>query len=182
MELTEDWITSALDEELTALTGSGYNRLKYYLKATDGHGHAGKLQIKMHEAEIAQMVKWVNHPGTPYRTTGDFVRDAVAHRLHDMHEFHLNGKLDRESATGLMMAQLGAERMAREQREELLKLLNVEVPAMIAEKQISEAAAIIDQVTTDIVDWPDAPRKRAEGQLDQLHAQVTSAIRSRRKS
>lgn len=182
MELTEDWITSALDEELTALTGSGYRREKYYIKATDGHGHAAKLQTKMHEAEVAQMAKWVGHPGTPYRTTGDFVRDAVAHRLHDMHEFHLNGKLDRESATGLMMAQLGAERIAREGRDELLKMLQAEVPAMIAEKQITEAAAIIDQVTTDIVDWPDAPRKRAMDQLDLLHSQVTSAIRSRRKS
>jgi hypothetical protein len=180
MELTEDWITSAMDEELTQLTGAGYRREKYYIRATDGHGHSAKLQTKMHEAEVAQMVKWVAHPGTPYRSTGDFVRDAVAHRLHDMHEFHLNGRLDRESATGLMLAQLGAEKIAREQREELLKLLQVEVSALIAEHQITEAAAILDQVATDIVDWPDVPKARALAQLDSLHNQVTGAIRARR--
>lgn len=180
MELTEDWITSALDEELTELTGAGYHREKYYITAVDSKGHSGKMQVKIHEAELAQIAKWVTHHGTRYRTTQDFVRDAVAHRLHDMHEFHLNGKLDRESSTGMMMAQLGAERIAREQREELLKMLSTEVGTLIAERQVSEAAAIIDQVTTDITDWPEAQRKRATDQLDQLHAQVTNAIRSRR--
>ncbi len=80
-----------------------------------------------------------------------------------------------------MLANLGAERIAREAREELLKTLNVEVPAMIAERQTAEAAAIVDQISEDIVTWPEEPRKRAQAMLDSLHVQITGAIRARGK-
>lgn len=181
MELTEDWITADDDELMRELRGQGYDRNKYYIKSTDGHGHSAKLQTKIHEAEVAQMVKWVSHPGTTYRSTGDFVRDAIAHRLHDMHEFHLNGKLDREAKTSLKLSYLGTLRIEREQREELLKVLTTEIAVMIEQSQISEAATIIDELREDVQEWPETQRKRAVQVLDNLHIQVTSAVRMRSK-
>ena len=177
-DLSEDWLTTDQDF-MDKIIGTGYAREKRYTKATDGHGHSSKVQIKMHSSEAAQIMRWVNYPAAQYNTMQDFVRDAIAHRLHDMHQFHMNGTMDEAGRQYFLAAEMDALKVRRVERIEFLKLVEETVASLLDDGQVTEAAEKLGQVREVVEDWPERQRKLANSTVEVLQARITSAVRGR---
>jgi len=75
------------------VSSSGYKVEGIYPKSTDGNGHSELLHLKVSpniNARIAEVCK--DEP--TYRSTHDFIRDAVVHRLHWYADQKKSGKLN----------------------------------------------------------------------------------------
>lgn len=72
----------------------GYSEDKFYTKSTDGKGVSETKYVKMPPSMIGEMGELIARRIIPdYRTDGDFIRDAVIHRLHHIAEMMNDGRL-----------------------------------------------------------------------------------------
>jgi hypothetical protein len=75
-------------------TGGGYDRAKFYVKATDWRGHGEKIHIRIPPELYAQVNVMVHTESlTEYTMPADFVRDAIVHHLVTRSEMLEGGKL-----------------------------------------------------------------------------------------
>lgn len=75
------------------VVSSGYKATGIYSKSTDGNGHSELLHLKVPpniNARVAEVCAEIK----TYRTTHDFIRDAIVHRLHWYAEQKKLGKLN----------------------------------------------------------------------------------------
>lgn len=106
--------------ETTAPTGYGKNM--FYTRASDKKGHTAKLTCKFPvnvAGEIASAVQSGKIPD--YKTSQDFIRDAVIHRLHDIQGLIDDPDLERK----ITMWTIHNEALrARQQREEYVDMMS----------------------------------------------------------
>lgn len=102
--------------------GDTYDRKNFYIRSTDANGNRDSVRIetgKFPPFLSALSTKWINDERTPYRSMADLVRDAVAHRLHQLEEMSNSGSFPWtpfETANRLALAAAEARDM-REQTE-----------------------------------------------------------------
>lgn len=72
----------------------GYSPDKFYTKSTDGKGVSETKYIKVPPSLIGEIGELVAARVIPdYKTDGDFIRDAIVHRLHEIAEMRQDGRL-----------------------------------------------------------------------------------------
>ncbi len=171
-QMDDEWLTGD-DEDGTT---RGYAVDKFYITATDGHGHGGKIQVKMKESELALIGQWVGEATTIYRSPQDFIRDAVHHRLHQLHELKRGGKLSKGLREALVSAGLQAEKVLRDQRHDAMKMLDEEVDELVKTGQFDDAQDAIDSMWEAVdEDWPPRMREIGKKQLHTWTAKVQAA-------
>ena len=75
----------------------GYSRERFYTHSTDKHGHKTTVRASVPPELLRQISKIVASGVIPeYGTAGDFVRDAVFHRLHEIGEKLNDGDILRD--------------------------------------------------------------------------------------
>lgn len=76
-----------------------YDKSKFYIASTDKHHQNERLRasegqggrsIRVPPFLWASVCKWVDDDRTPYRTTSDFIRDSVYHRVVQLEELAEN--------------------------------------------------------------------------------------------
>lgn len=75
----------------------GYDSKNYYLRSIDKQGNRDVVRVetaKFPPFLVAKLMTWVNDPRTPYRSAGDMIRDAVAHRAHQLDVWDKRGDTD----------------------------------------------------------------------------------------
>lgn len=168
MDIPEEWLTG--DDSQKA-----YSEEKFYIGATDSHGHSAKLQVKLKESEAAMIAPWITHPVTPYRSMQDFIRDAVHHRLHALHVLVDGGKLTDGLQEALILGALNTYRVQREARDEMMKTLNTETHALIASGEYDRAEDHLDELLPVIDYWPPTQRRQSSTLIIQLLGSVRQA-------
>lgn len=74
-----------------ATQDSGYNEDDFYTRSTDGHGHQRHVRVNFPPSVVGQIAEIIQSGRIgAYKTSQDFIRDAVVHRLHYLNEELLN--------------------------------------------------------------------------------------------
>lgn len=145
----------------TTVTPGGYSRQSYYMRATDRQGHSQNMQVKVTE-QIAGMIGALVASGmTRYKTPQDFVRDAIVHRLHDMHEMGRAGLIAGQLPELIASAQIEQNRIERDARAELLKRTDEEVRVLVGRGQTEEAVGVLDGLEMIATNWPEHDQRLA---------------------
>ena len=141
------------------LEDPGYDPSKFYVQATDKKGHSKNLRLHL-LPEIVGRIESLIQAGTfpAYRTSGDFLRDAVYHRLyaleHRLHPF--------EVPDGLRMIAVEEEaiKLGRllDQAESTVKIVEQTVGRLV---QLGQEAAAKEIVGKALASLPDHPAARA---------------------
>lgn len=138
------------------VTDDGYDPAEFYCKAVDGKGHSAWTRVRIPPDRSGEIAALVASKQFPYRTAGDFVRDAIAHRLHYLMN-HAPTPEAKERITHLLSGILTEERIAGvvlelqrqiaqvEALEELAKSATDLGDAHIMEQVIYEARALADE-------------------------------------
>lgn len=66
-----------------------YSSNTFYIRSIDSHGNRDTIRLEFSKFPpflSAKANSWVADERTPYRSIGDLVRDAVAHRVHQLEE------------------------------------------------------------------------------------------------
>lgn len=96
---------------------SEYSRSEFYCKSRDKGGEHWPLRVHFPEQVINAISVIVAGKEIPdYRTSSDFVRDAVVHRLHDVNEALQSKEIDYAVTSVVMLNKV--ERLAAEQEAE----------------------------------------------------------------
>lgn len=141
---------------------NGYSRTKYYMRATDGKGHSQNMQVKVTE-QIGGMIGALVASGmTRYKTPQDFVRDAIVHRLHDMHEMGRAGLIEGQLPEVIALAQIEQAGVERDARRSLCDRTEAEIEVLVQRGQTDEIVTLLDAL--DVISssgWPAWDHKRA---------------------
>lgn len=72
----------------------GYDKDKFYTKSTDGKGVSETKYVKLPPSIIGEVGELIAARVIPdYKTDGDFIRDALVHRLHEIADMRQDGRL-----------------------------------------------------------------------------------------
>lgn len=71
------WVGGAIDRP---------ERSEVFTGSTDAHGHSTKVVTTIMPWAVGEIDAWVGRGDTPYRSRGDFIRDAITHRMWDIAE------------------------------------------------------------------------------------------------
>ncbi len=72
-----------MDESWEVDRADDYSPDKFYIKATDDHGHSELVHLKVPPGVLSAIAQIVQSRAIPeYRTSQDLIRDAIIHRLH----------------------------------------------------------------------------------------------------
>ena len=165
-------------EAWTTVTPGGYSRSKYYMKATDGHGHSDHVQIKVTAQINGMMGALVASGTTQYRTVQDLVRDAIVHRLHDMHEMGKAGAIAGQLPEIIALAAMEQAKVEREARVNLCARVAQEVETLLQRGQVDDLVLALDGLDAISSTWPDYDRVRA----GQVIARGNEALKSLRRN
>lgn len=94
---------------------SGYDEDQFYMRSTDGHGHFRHLRVNAPPQLAGQIHELVQADNLPYRTTQDFIRDAITHRMHYIQELMKSGQLERVLTAEIRKAKM--EHVNRERQD-----------------------------------------------------------------
>lgn len=141
---------------------NGYSRAKYYMRATDGKGHSQNMQVKVTE-QIGGMIGALVASGmTRYKTPQDFVRDAIVHRLHDMHEMGRAGLIEGQLPEVIALAQIEQAGVERDARHALCERTGAEIETLVQRGQTDEIVIHLDALEVISSGWPDYDKARAQ--------------------
>lgn len=166
-----DWQTGEGDDERstdvhdpeawTTVSPGGYARNRYYMKATDGHGHSDNVQVKI-TTQIGGMIGALVSSGTTaYRTNQDFIRDAIVHRLHDLHEMHKAGAIAGQLPEIIAKAAMEQAKVERESRGDLCASTATEIEVLIQRGQTDDIVHVLDGLEAISTNWPEFDQRAA---------------------
>lgn len=171
--VNDNWQTSDQDDEIanrvdvhdpeawTTVSPGGYARNRYYMKATDGHGHSDNMQVKVTQ-QIGGMVGALVASGTTaYRTPQDFIRDAIVHRLHDIHEMGKAGAIAGQLPEVIALAAMEQAKVERDSRDDMCKRTGVEIELLIQRGQADEVVHALDGLEALSAAWPEFDQRAA---------------------
>lgn len=148
-------------EAWTTVAPGGYARNKYYMKATDGHGHSDNVQVKL-TPQINGMIGALIASGTTqYRTPQDLIRCAVVHRLHDMHQMGRADAIAGQLPEIIMQASMDQAAVERDARTGLCTRTAKEIEVLVGRGQADEVVAALDGLDAISGNWPEHDRKVA---------------------
>lgn len=78
------------DATRAGLAEDNYDPSHFYIKSTDGRGHGEKMSLTVPPEILGRIQAMIETRKFPYRTTHDFIRDAVLHRLHQLNDVTLD--------------------------------------------------------------------------------------------
>lgn len=127
-------------------TGGGYDKEHVYTRATDGHGHSDALYIKVSPAVMACISEAIEKVNS-YRSKGDFLRDAIIHRLHEINEWTKNpGHINLQPIdVECRLAELQELAGKRQEWTSLIETADAQLQALINEGDYEAAQYFIDQ-------------------------------------
>ena len=95
-----------------------YGPEKLYTKGTDGRGNSHEVRVRMPPTVVGQIQSMVEQRLIPeYKTSADFVRDAVIHRLKWLEENSLAENSDTARRMRGVVASAELQRLADEMRD-----------------------------------------------------------------
>ena len=109
-------------------TPTGYNPLAFYTQASDKQGHSAKITVKLPVNVAGEVASAVQSGKIPdYKTTQDFLRDAVIHRLHAIQSQLDDPDLERKITMWTIANEALRKRQEREQYSEMIVAIEEEV-------------------------------------------------------
>ena len=106
------------------VAGDDYDPHAFYVRSIDPHGHTIRPRVSIHPdvyAEISRLLASGALIGTPIHVFGDFVRDAITHRMHTLGEQLNDPKLMEAAQTERRIATIDEIVREREGKARLIK-------------------------------------------------------------
>ena len=109
-------------------SAKGYRRDAYYTQASDKQGHSAKTTVKMPTNVAGEIHSLVASGKIPeYRTSVDFIRDAVIHRLHDLEGLVDDPSYSRRISMYVLHQDVMIKRQHREEYAEMMTAIEEEI-------------------------------------------------------
>lgn len=133
-----------------AAQSAEYSRDRFYTQSTDKHGHKSTIRAEVPPGLMAEVGEIVASKVIPeYKTTRDFVRDAVFHRAHDIAEMIKSGELRRELSTAMAIENLSAYRRREEDEITLAQMFDDRLNENRSAFERAYVKMYADSATTD---------------------------------
>lgn len=163
-----------------ALTSSGYDIEKFYLRASDSRGHNEVVHVKVSPNLKAMLGRVISQEGLPYTSQADVVRDALIHRFRWLEQARANG-VDLQGLTDeeMFLADVELARRTRELRAEAARSAFDWVQQLMADGRRHEAIEWVDRYEAMVSEY-DEPRARATGyqNAEQMREFIENPIRA----
>jgi len=150
----------------------GYDSAAVYKHSTNEHDHSAYINKTRVPPMVLNYIGQIIQSGrTEYRTAGDFIRDAIIHRLQ---WWHVNGFPQIDTTLDRVQGELALARMRREQWRELIEVLRGEMSTLGPEHR---------EAMIDVYEHVAALRKRdvpevLRGDMDRLWGDVVARMRA----
>lgn len=134
----------------------GYSLHNFYTRHTDEKGHKRDLRVTVPPyiaGAITRLIESKDHPA--WQTTGDFIVDAIAHRLHWVDE---HGSSPDSLSLTLLAMDLAYAEEERQAEKEALHSLTVR----LREADDDEGAALIELVHKHMARLPASSRAKVQ--------------------
>ena len=172
----EDWLMTDKDETPKSITDINYERKTVYRNAADKQGHAAKTQVRVNSGEMALIGKIVSFERAGYRSVHDFIRCAIAHRLHDVVELWPQGMWEDDERQLRLERQLESMRVEQKTRETMIKEAELTLAMWIEEEDWVQVTGLLEASRTVMGKWPARIRDRGIMVLDKAQQVMSYAI------
>lgn len=144
--------------------GTNYSPDDFYVRSVNKHDHAETIRLRMPNDVLGQVSQIVQGKvfGEHYRTTSDFLRDAVVHRL-----WYLQQMIDNDELGRFLHLEMSVARAERAKREVELALSTVDIwdrtlEAIAREGDCELLEIQLDAVRVVVDGWRDPWRARLQ--------------------
>lgn len=174
-------VTDPVDaHDAWALTNSGYDVEKFYVRASDSNGHADVVHVKLAPNLASMVARCVDQEGLPYASKADVVRDALIHRLRWIEQQRAHGvELKGLTDEAIYLADLELARHTRELRAQVRRDTWEWVQKLMHDGFKSEAVEWVDRFEA-MADEYDERHARLDAfeAIDQMRAYIDNPVRS----
>jgi hypothetical protein len=160
------------DDFAVDLPSSTYSRSHFYCGSTDRSGHSAWMRVRIPpqvHGEIGALIAKRIFPD--YQTFGHFVRDSVAHRLHDLSEMVEDPVVvaSLERTRRRLAAMMQIEHLRQEIEDNEKTLANIRV--LLSQPPTMETIKSVREMLFDVNDSDDKRRVSLEFELYQQRYQ-----------
>ncbi len=156
--------------------GSAYDRDAIYSHATDGKGHYEQMRVKLTPSIEAEIAELVASRVRGYRTSEDFVRNAIVHQLH--HEMTtVRPQLQPIITAEMRQAELNRYRALIQSWEDTIHSTMETGESLLAAGALEELGEMLARFDQDFEnqELPTVKRHELNEVLDNLHDRLTRA-------
>ena len=158
--------------------GATYDRDGIYSHSTDGKGHYEQVRVKITPSIEAEIAELVASKTRGYRTSEDFMRNAIVHQLH--HEMTtVRPQMAPVITAEIRLSQLNRHKALIESWETVIHATMETGEALLAAGALEELGELLTQMDQDFEnqDLPIVKRNELVEVLDNLHDRLTRARR-----
>lgn len=160
-------------------TQTGYDPSKFYLASTDGKGHGTTIKAQLPPELLSVIAALVQSGRFPYKTTADFIRDSLCHRLAYIHE---ENELEKMDLVGAMMA-MSKLQLAQYELTALKNMVErgrTAVESAIAAKDETMLRQVLGTLDVAMAELRDPYREQMEEARQRAQKELSAMLRARK--
>lgn len=174
-------ITKPVDpaDPWTTVAGPQYDIAKFYMKSTDSHGHGSPANAKISTGLHGEISALIATKKLPYRTVGDFMRDAAFHRARYLAQQYKLGQLQGLTDTDLAAQFFEAEEDTNNRQRALIERIERNLTNATTDCDWQRLARLLDEAfrllgddEMDDMDMTDFHRAR----LGEIHSKYRKTL------